>query len=262
MSLPVLFDDERDLIASLFSSGSQGVYYDPSDFSTMFQDSAGTTPVTALGQPVGLIRDKSGRGNHAFQATTTKRPLIQQDSAGAYYLSFDGIDDALATNSIDFTAGDQVTMFAGLRSLGASTALWLEFSNTWSGNNGTFVSADPEASFGGNPVIFAARGTAVNSVSQVGYNVVTRTNPYVVSGYSSISGDLSVTKANGVTGVSGTADKGTGNFGNYPLYIGARAGTGNYFNGRLYTLAIVASDARAQEDAIDKYISSKMGGIY
>ena len=44
---------------SLFSAGEQGAWYDPSDFSTMFQDSAGTTPVTAVEQPVGLILDKS-----------------------------------------------------------------------------------------------------------------------------------------------------------------------------------------------------------
>lgn len=43
----------------LFTSGTVGVWYDPADFSTMFQDSAGTTPVTQLGQPVGLILDKS-----------------------------------------------------------------------------------------------------------------------------------------------------------------------------------------------------------
>ena len=44
---------------SLFASGEQGVWYDPSDFTTLFQDSAGTTPVTAVEQPVGLILDKS-----------------------------------------------------------------------------------------------------------------------------------------------------------------------------------------------------------
>lgn len=44
---------------SLFSAGEVGAWYDPSDFSTMFQDSAGTTPVTAVEQPVGLILDKS-----------------------------------------------------------------------------------------------------------------------------------------------------------------------------------------------------------
>ena len=45
--------------AALFSAGEQGVWYDPSDLSTLFQDSAGTTPVTAVGQPVGFLGDKS-----------------------------------------------------------------------------------------------------------------------------------------------------------------------------------------------------------
>jgi hypothetical protein len=49
---------------ALFTSGTQGAWFDPSDVSTLFQDSAGTTPVTALGnpsteQPVGLMLDKS-----------------------------------------------------------------------------------------------------------------------------------------------------------------------------------------------------------
>ena len=62
--------------ASLFAQGEPGVWYDPSDFSTMFQDSAGTTPVTAVEQPVGLMLDKSGNGNHAYQTTATSRPVL------------------------------------------------------------------------------------------------------------------------------------------------------------------------------------------
>lgn len=64
--------------ASLFAQGEQGVWYDPSDLSTLFQDSAGTVPVTAVGQPVGLMLDKSGRGNHASQPTATCRPILRQ----------------------------------------------------------------------------------------------------------------------------------------------------------------------------------------
>lgn len=45
--------------AQLFANGEIGAWYDPSDFSTMFTDSTGTTPVTAVGQAVGLILDKS-----------------------------------------------------------------------------------------------------------------------------------------------------------------------------------------------------------
>jgi hypothetical protein len=46
-------------IASLFANGEEGWWYDPSDFATLFQDSAGTTPVTAVEQPVGLQLDLS-----------------------------------------------------------------------------------------------------------------------------------------------------------------------------------------------------------
>lgn len=45
--------------ASLFANGEVGVWYDPSQINTLFQDSAGTTPVTAPNQPVGLMLDKS-----------------------------------------------------------------------------------------------------------------------------------------------------------------------------------------------------------
>ena len=60
--------------ASLFAGGEPGVWYDPSDLSTLFQDNLGATPVTAPAQTVGKILDKSGRGNHATQATLAQRP--------------------------------------------------------------------------------------------------------------------------------------------------------------------------------------------
>ena len=53
-----------------------GVYFDAQDMSTMFQDAAGTTPVTALEQPVGRWLDKSGNGNHATQPITAARPTL------------------------------------------------------------------------------------------------------------------------------------------------------------------------------------------
>ncbi len=49
----------HSLMRKLFSNGEQGFFYDPNDLSTMFQDAAGTVPVTAVGQPVVFILDKS-----------------------------------------------------------------------------------------------------------------------------------------------------------------------------------------------------------
>jgi len=80
-------------IADLFASSEQGAWYGPSDLSTLFQDSAGTTPVTTAGQPVGLMLDKSGNDNHAVQATAAARPTYQTGPARA---TLDKVDDRLS----------------------------------------------------------------------------------------------------------------------------------------------------------------------
>ena len=49
----------QKLITKLFANGEQGFFYDPNDLSTMYQNATGITPVTAVGQPVGLMLDKS-----------------------------------------------------------------------------------------------------------------------------------------------------------------------------------------------------------
>lgn len=51
-------------------------YYDPSDMASMFQDAAGTVPVTASGQPVGLLLDLSGNGRHFAQSDASLRPTF------------------------------------------------------------------------------------------------------------------------------------------------------------------------------------------
>jgi len=78
--------------ASLFAGGIAGAWYGPSDLSTLFQDSAGTTPVTTAGQPVGLMLDNSGNGNHATQATAAARPTYETGPARA---TLDKVDDRM-----------------------------------------------------------------------------------------------------------------------------------------------------------------------
>ena len=66
----------------LFPSGTAGTWYDPSDLTTMFTTSAGTTPVAMPGQgsavSVGRMLDKSGNGNHAIAINdSTARPELR-----------------------------------------------------------------------------------------------------------------------------------------------------------------------------------------
>ena len=49
----------HSLIRKLFANNEQGFTRDPYDLSVMFQDAAGTIPVTGVGQAVGLMLDKS-----------------------------------------------------------------------------------------------------------------------------------------------------------------------------------------------------------
>lgn len=65
------------VIKSLFANGEQGFAFDFNDLSTMYQDSAGTIPVTGVGQPVGLVLDKSKglvRGNLICGNNELKNP--------------------------------------------------------------------------------------------------------------------------------------------------------------------------------------------
>ena len=60
--------------ASLFASGEEGAWYEPSD-TTCFTDTAGTTPA-GVGDTVARINDLSGNGNHATQTTPDSRPVL------------------------------------------------------------------------------------------------------------------------------------------------------------------------------------------
>lgn len=99
--------------ARLFEAGEIGLWLDPSDISTMFQDAGGTTPVTAVGQPVGRILDKSGRGNHATQADASRKPILQS-IGGKLALVFDGVDDNLVTGTVAFPLGKRAAAVLGV----------------------------------------------------------------------------------------------------------------------------------------------------
>lgn len=97
---------------SLFGGGKQGVWYDPSDKSTLFQDAAGTVPVNKDGDPIGLMRDKSGNGNHMTQPMSASRP-IYREFGGYRWLKFDGIDDFMLSDATRIVT--PVTQVIGFR---------------------------------------------------------------------------------------------------------------------------------------------------
>ena len=114
-----------------------GAWFDPSDMSTMYQDAAGTIPVTAVEQPVGKILDKSGNGYHATQSITASRPTL---SARKNLLL---ATDVLSTQSVTTLAVKYCLSFWGTGSItlsgtstgvligtGVNNRVWIEFTPT------------------------------------------------------------------------------------------------------------------------------------
>lgn len=72
------------------------LWLDGSDITTLFTDSAKTTPVTSDGDVVGAWADKSGNGNDVLQTTTANKPLYKVNiKNNKSALLFDGISDYL-----------------------------------------------------------------------------------------------------------------------------------------------------------------------
>lgn len=246
--------------SSIFYGGEPGVWYDPSDLSTLFQDSAGTTPVTATGQTVGRILDKSGRGNHATQATLAQRPTYQIDSTGRPYLSFDGVDDGMVTGTIT-PATNKVQVFAGVRKLSDAAGIIYEtsvaaFSNAgsisaFSGFNGAVAGAYWSVySRGTAPLVIATTGATFAAPSTA-----------VVTQIADIAAPTNTLRVNATQQAAVTTGQGTGNYLAYPLYIGRRAGASLPFNGRLYSLIVRFGPnlTTGQITSAETYVNGKTG---
>lgn len=250
----------NQIIKSLFANNEQGFAYDPNDLTTMWQDQAKLLPVTSARQPVWHILDKSGNNNHAFATSSATRPILRQNATtGAYYLEFDGSDDFFVTNSINFTSTDKISLFTGVRNLTDSGRMVAELSASVSANTGTFYLV-AGTDLGGTGYTSLGRGTSGGATAAARNFTYLAPDTAVLSVKHDISGNLSSMRRNGVVGIDGTGNKGTGNFGNYPLYIGRRGGINLPFNGHLYSLISIGRlTTDAETTALEKFIAKNTG---
>lgn len=68
----------------------------------LFQDVGGTVPVTSDGDPVALIQDLSGNGNHAVQDVVPARPTWRTNGTLSW-LEFDGVNDLVKINPVPYS---------------------------------------------------------------------------------------------------------------------------------------------------------------
>ena len=235
----------------LFSNGEQGAWYDPSDLSTLFQDSAGTTPVTADGQPVGLALDKSGNGNHASQATATARQLYRTDGA-RHWLEFDGVDDSLVIASYPvIVAGKHSAGISG-RNTGVGLQMYL----------------DSDSYVGGSRLTQNLRTQSLvpESISFVGTEDFNDPGPATVANTDVVLTQVSASTVevfnNGVSN-GPTTPTGTLNSGGRFVTIGSRTGGAqNFLTGRIYALVQIADELSVgQRQSLEAYLAAKAGVV-
>jgi len=187
----------------------------------------------------------------AYQAVVTSSSY---DTVGfPQYLKYSGSNQWLQTASVDFTASAQMSVFSGVRKLGNAFSAIAELSTSATVNNGAFllfISGSVSGDY-----YYGSKGTGFVSQNKTGY-LAPSTN--VVTGLSSISAPSIDIRVNGAASGVNTAGQGTGTYGNYAIYFGARAGTAFFFNGQEFQTIIVGKTLTATEIAnTEAYVNSK-----
>ena len=235
--------------ATLFANGEVGTWYEPRDITTLFQDAAGTIPVTADGQPVGKILDKSGNGNHASQSVSSKRPTYR-DVGGVQWLEFDGADDILVTGNIDFTQTDKMSVFSQVRHTNSDQGIICEFTDvsTTAGAFSLFAgNSNPDRIYAWST---ASGGNVQNYISTRSFPTPsTVTSTVLIDRAAQNAETILIPRLNGEPAQIDFIlfNSQTGNFANDSLYIGARGRGGSHLEGKIYGLIVRGVTSTAQE---------------
>ena len=225
-------DPLKSLISTLYGDGEQGGFFVSrpvvSGQQVLFQDEAGTVPVTADGDPVGRWVDLSGNGKHATQSVSGARPVYRTDGT-LHWLEFDGVSQHLLTASVT-AGGDKVQVFCGITKL-SDSPLGVVVNHNSTGNSSFRLSA-PE---GSGAYRATSRGTSPVDVAIAAPAPTTD----VLTMQSDIRASLISLRRNGAAAIENTADQGDADYATSALGIGSRStGADLHFNGEIYGLAV------------------------
>jgi hypothetical protein len=216
--------------------------------------SNGNNGVLLWGADLRVTND--GVGLPVYQRVNTS---TDYDTTGfPLYLRFDGTDDSMATAAINFTATDKMSIFSGVRkNSDALAGMLLELSITIGSNDGSFYLEAPSSSAAADYQL-ASKGTVARTATTPATYGAPITN--VLTGLNDISGDTITLRANGTQVAQDTGNQGTGNYGNYPLFIGRRNNVNQPFNGRIYSLIVRGAASTATEITnTETWVNGKTG---
>ena len=201
-----------------------------------------------------------------YQRVTTAFDVTEAGVNTCHYCQYDGSDDGMVTNSIDFTATDKMSVFAGVRKTSdASIGIIAELSSTFDTAAGVFSvgasvgAANYASSIRGGTSSATNGRTATTFVAPIS-NLLTLQYDFAQAA----GNDENKMRVNGVVPTLSPAGAaaGAGNFGNHPLYLGRRGGTTLPFNGRDYGIIVTGKLANATAIATtEMWLANKTAGV-
>lgn len=240
----------------IFGGADRGLLLCPADLPSLAQDSAGTMPVTAPGQPVGLLRDLSGNALHAMQGSHAARPTYGMDADGRPFLALDGINDSLSTGAVTLGAAGRTLMVALRKRSDAAVGAVIETGAQWSFLAGGAAIMAPgiagSGNFGGRAMP-AAEPSVLHSASSFAA-------PHVAVVTAISSGGSHLLRVNG-TQVASATPAGPISALTAPLHIGARTGSQLFAAVDLYAVLVIDRVLSAAELALAEAWAADRSGV-
>ena len=225
------------------------------DLTTLFQDRAGTTPVTAAGQPVGQIKDRIGT-NHLTATSDAARGTYQIGADGKPYVQFSG-SQVYATPSLTKVV-TCAAVFAAVRKDSDAT-----IGNIMDSGNPTAGYFRLRAPGGVATPWYNMSSTGPTFTRTASVTTIAAPSSNVVSGFIDLTAPLVLIRTNGgAQSGQSISDMGGGTFSTAPTYVGAQAGASDFFNGRLYGLSVryaAAQISDANRNAMEAGYQARLG---
>ena len=216
------------LMSTLGEAAAQLIAH-PLEYGMMFQDRAGTIPVTEDGQLIGRVTDAGPGGFDAVAVSDAARGVFRDDGH-IRWIVYNGTTTAYQTPVLPAPGVDKVQVFSAARKrITDSNGTLVETSNTASAP-GSFLLTYPTTSTLG---FFRSRGSSTFRNSG---QIVNKPAPStaVLTGIGSISPPLADLRVDGASVGENSTGQGSGNYnpnGDYRLSLGARLGSSNVFDG-------------------------------
>ena len=227
-----------------------------------FTCTAGTLTLTVSGS-VTNAQLEAGSTATAKQVVGAAYDVTESGVASVYTAYFDGVDDCLVSPSIDFTATDKMTVWAGCRATATNVAVLCELGVHLT-QTGTFTFQRPRALDAIPGAKFQIYSTPPDKYSSLYTVQATGTDEvYTLAANKALSTNEVTMRLNGASvGAADFNDDVAGTFGNYPIYVGQRNASSYPYEGFLSALCTrgAATDA-ALVTSMEKWLAARTPGV-